>query len=539
MRRAVLVSVAVLVLGCERTPVVYLATDQVALPASPTVASDPSMIAAFDPRLDAFGGVELRFLVTNANAASCAIELTNEDGEVGTLDGSLAADACTAMWDGRDALGALVSPGVVEATAIVTRGADVARATSSIEVLRLGVSEVRLSGAGRVAILYSALDGQRFGYYEMDTSDVPWRLAPDAVEMGGVPLELADGTARTRAGPWEELRSPPLDGASPDGVERDTFSLPTAWVAGSSVDVTARFTTAYANGVADPRSVEVRAIAPDGLTLGAPAPIVDGAELSFASSATPIPAVGRYDVTWSWRFEARRSATDPWVAIPGQFDTTHRFYGLVAQPSFGYDDVPHRAWVDVLDRVTGWVDGASADPDAVAARIVEGVYLELGLRYDRQSGASHYTDYPGGWEGASFELSRFADLADGTVINCSDAASIVSTYANMVGIDLSYHIIQHNFRDSFELNWLAAIGFDFGPSPFNSGRTAFRYHAITGPPDTRVFDATLAVDGDADPSSAPNERLLVQGLTQMDYLTRLSPESGSVRVYVEDKVRIR
>ena len=60
-----------------------------------------------------------------------------------------------------------------------------------------------------------------------------------------------------------------------------------------------------------------------------------------------------------------------------------------------------------------------------------------------------------------------------------------------------------------------------------------------GRPDTRVFDATLAVDGDDDPGSAPNERLLVQGLTQADSLYRLSPESDRVRVTVEEKVRIR
>ncbi|MCB9596205.1 MAG: hypothetical protein H6719_26015 [Sandaracinaceae bacterium] len=536
---AALTSAVILALGCEGTPVVYSAGDDFAIAVPPSVASDPSGAAAFDPHLDGFESIELRFRVEHASGATCAIELTQGDADLGALDGALTADACTASWDGRDATGAVVPPGVVEATAVLTRGRESARATTSVEVLRLGVSEVALTGAGRIAVLYSALDGLRYGYYEVEATAVPWRLAPDAVEMGGAPLELADGTPRERPEPWDDLTSPPLDGASADGVERDTFNLPTAWIAGSTVDVSARFTTAYADGVADPTLVEVRAVAPEGLSLLDPPAVVDGAEVALETTASPIPAVGRYDVTWAWRFEARRDAASPWVPVPGHFDTTHRFYGVVAEPTFGYDEVPHRAWVDVLDRVTGWVDGASADPDAVASRIVEGVYLELGLRYDRMAGASHYTDYPGGWERATFELSRFQDLSSGTIVNCSDAASIVSTYANMVGIDLSYHIIQHQFLDRFELNYLSAIGFDFAPSPFTSGRSAFRYHAITGPPDTRVFDATLAVDGDDDPGSAPNERLLVQGLTQADYLYRLSPESDRVRVTVEEKVRIR
>ena len=256
-------------------------------------------------------------------------------------------------------------------------------------------------------------------------------------------------------------------------------------------------------------------------------------------TSSPVPAVGRYDVTWAWTFEARRSAADAWVALPGRFETTHRLYGLVAEPTFDYPEVPHRAWVDVVDRIAGWVDGASADPDTVAARIVEGVYTELGLEYDRVAGASHYTGYGSGFTRATFELSRFAHTENGTVINCSDAASIVSTYANMVGIDLRYHILQHQRLDRFELNWLAAIGFDFAPSPFLSGRSAFRYHAVTGPPSTNIFDATLAVDGDADPGSAPNELLLVQNLTESEYLMRLSPEPDQIRVYVDEKVRLR
>lgn len=539
MRRAALPMAAlVLALGCEGTPIVYTPGGDAPMAFPPEVTPDATSAAAFDPRLDGFESVELRFAVRHAQGATCSVALTQGDVSLGELDGAIAGGACTAVWNGTDASGAVVAPGMVEATATLTRGSDTASATSDVEVLRLGVSEVRLGGDARVALLYSRLDGLRFGYHEVPATEVPWRLAPDAAESGGTPLELADGTPREKPMPWEDLESPPLDGAQPDGIERDTFSLPTAWVAGATPDVGVTFTTAHAGGVSTP-TVEVRVVAPEGLSLLDEGLVEDGADASFEATSSPVPAVGRYDVTWAWTFEARRSAADAWVALPGRFETTHRLYGLVAEPSFDYPDVPHRAWVDVVDRIAGWVDGASADPDEVASQIVAGVYTELGLEYDRQAGASHYTSYGSGFTRATFELSRFAHTENGTVINCSDAASIVSAYANMVGIDLRYHILQHQRLDRFELNWLAAIGFDFAPSPFLSGRSAFRYHAVTGPLDTNIFDATLAVDGDADPGSAPNELLLVQNLTETEYLMRLSPEPDQIRVYIDEKVRLR
>ena len=42
-----------------------------------------------------------------------------------------------------------------------------------------------------------------------------------------------------------------------------------------------------------------------------------------------------------------------------------------------------------------------------------------------------------------------------------------------------------------------------------------------------IDDATLALDGDSDPQTAPYVELLVQNLTGSDYLTRLSPTHGT------------
>lgn len=511
------------------------------LPAQATIEVPVDALAAMDPHLDGFEAPRFAFDVRFAAGWTCDITVERDGAPVRALEASLEATECAAVWDGTGDSGVLLDPGAVELVATLTRGTSEIIATHPVEILRLGLDEVALTGPGRVPLLYAATDGVRGSFYEVGESAVPWRNVPDSRDpAGSTSLELADGTLRTRPSIWEDLTSPPIDPSAADDIEAETLNLPTAWVAGSVVDVLPRVTTAWRGGVADPVTVEARIVAPEGVT-GEPIALADGATGSFTMT---VPAsVGREDRELQWHVEVRSGSSEDgeWQTIPGYFATTHRLYALVGRPMFDYTSIPHRAWVDVVDRVIGWLDGASAsvDPDIVASAIVEGVFLELGLSYDRERGASHYAQHGGGWTGASFDLSRFRDLSNGSTINCSDAAGTVSIYANMVGIDLRYHIIQHRFEASFDLNYLQPIGFDFAAAPFYSGRSAFRYHAVTGPPDTRIFDATLAIDGDGVPASPPHITQLVQGLSQTDYLFGLTPEPENVRVFVDEKMRIR
>ena len=141
---------------------------------------------------------------------------------------------------------------------------------------------------------------------------------------------------------------------------------------------------------------------------------------------------------------------------------------------------------------------------------------------------------------ARFDVSWFQDRAYGSTINCSDAASIVSAYANMVGIDFRYHILEHESAGGFDLNYIQAIGWTgFSETPFLSGRGAFRYHAVVGPADGRFFDATLALDGDGTPTALPSTLLLATGLTAVDYTRALSSEWMDVVSSVDEKVRLR
>ena len=483
-----------------------------------------------DPSLEGFDAIELAFVATgHSTTSTCSVEIRSGE-RVRALDAELMAGRCTATWDGTLDDGTPAPVGAVDAVAAITRDAEVVEAHSPLTIVRVGLDEVQLSGDGRAPLLYRALDGVRYGYFEVDTSVAPWRNHPDASEMDASAVSLEDGARRPHPAPWEDLTSPPLDPADLDGVERDAYNLPVAWVAGEPVG-------GRLSWIVEGAPTMLRVVSDSSSVVLADDIVEHGALIDFEATDW-VPGVGRFDVELALGFESR--AGDAWVRLPGTLRTTHRIYGLASHPAFEYDDLAHRSWVDVLDRIADWLPEPTADADAVGAAIVEGVFYELGLQYDSQRGASHYTSYPaGGYSDAAFNLSRFQDLADGHIINCSDAASIVSTYANMVGIDYRYHIIRHRFADGFALNYLHAIGRDWGASPFLSGRRSFRYHAVVGPADTRIYDSTLALDGDGDPGSAPHELLLVQGLTQLDYLVGLSPQWDEVRVFEDDQVRIR
>lgn len=511
----------------------------------PSLRAAPDQLVAADPLLEGFDGWPLAFSASGAGAgARCAIELTRGASVVRRLETAVAARGCEASWDGRDETGALVAPGPLVARARLLDRAGVGRAEaeSALEVVRLGIDGVQLEGE-RVPLLYRATAGLRDGWYEVGIAMAPWQLAPDASDgEGAVALELADRTPRALPSPWDDLRSPPLDERADDGVEHDTFSLPTAWVAGAEITARVRLASAVAGGEPGaPRDVEVRLVAPEGLAIEGDDRFADGAEIFARTIGSPVPAVGRYDVAWRFRLEARRAGGE-WQPIPGHVTPRLRLYGLVARPTFDLDRVPYRAWVDVVDRVAGWVGGASADERDVAAAIVEGVYTTMGLRYDTARGASFYTDYARGFEGAIFSMQRFEERASGTTVNCSDAASILSAYANMVGIDLRYRILTNVAGASvgFDLNFIRAIGVPvFDDTPFDSGRGGFRYHAIVGSRDGRTWDATLAVDGDGAPDAAPHLELLVKGLEPDVYLRALSSEATRIRTDYDDRVRIR
>lgn len=550
MRRVSTVACAATMLAgvaaCESQPAFVIEPTQTVI-GQPTARIAPEIlpsdvtVPAADPQLPGFDGWPLVFEArVSESSQRCRAAITRAGNPVATTVGTLTGRTCTVMWDGLGAGGTRLAPGLVdiEGQIIDAGGSVLARAMDRVEVVRVGIDRIDLSGqdGARQPLLYRAMGGRRDGWFEMPVGFTPFAMGPDDGETGSSALELASGAPRPIPAPWDELTTPPTEGAA---VENDIFNLPTAWVVGSRIDYDVRLTSDIAgtDGGGSPTAMEVRIAPPAGLAISGDDTFRDGAVVRM--SGVPVTAVDRYDVAHAFTFESRRPGGE-WQPMPGSFAITLTMYGLVAAPVFARTTIPHRPWVDVVDAITGWVDGRSGDQDGVGAAIVDGVYNQSGLRYDTRAGASHYSDYLSGWGGGVFEMQAFQDRRYGSVINCSDAASIVSSYANMIGLDFRYRILTHRTADGFRLNYLQGIGSpDFRVSPFDSGRASFRYHAIVNSRDVRTWDATLAVDGDGTPSSAPFTQLLVQGLDPMTYLSALSPEAANIATQMDDNVRIQ
>lgn len=220
--------------------------------------------------------------------------------------------------------------------------------------------------------------------------------------------------------------------------------------------------------------------------------------------------VGVHTTTWRWQYRAKPS--DPWV----DFDTsTHRIYVVLELPKDPWKQLPFTTantqlpWLDVLDYACRWASGRT-DRDSAASAVTSAVN-DLGpalIEYDCPGGGStHY-----GW--GSFNCTAFLDrlsggTGNGRYVNCTDCATFVSTFANILGCDL----------------WQSQMGWDFGLNPIRAIGTgawypgcpgwllpAFTYHEVawTGAclESDRLFDACLDVDGDADPTAAPHSALL-------------------------------
>ncbi len=240
--------------------------------------------------------------------------------------------------------------------------------------------------------------------------------------------------------------------------------------------------------------------------------------------------VGIWDVSWRWEY--RVGPHHPWQ----HFATTrHRIYVVLDVPTDPWKQAPYNSgntqlpWTDVLDYACHWAAGATSK-DMAAALVTRSVYA-LGpgiVTYDCPGGgSSHYS-----W--SNFDCTAFLDrlrggIGNGIYVNCSDCATIVSTFADALGCNLW----QSRMGWGFALNELLAIGSNKWQTACGWG--SFSYHeaaweaGCTANDD--VFDACLQVDGDGDPTTAPHVPLLPQDLRfgnpgDLLYRDRLATPAG-------------
>jgi hypothetical protein len=209
---------------------------------------------------------------------------------------------------------------------------------------------------------------------------------------------------------------------------------------------------------------------------------------------------------WTWQF--RRSIYESWT----DFDVTfHRIYVLLSAPT-----APWLVWpadpsnaslprTDALDFACIWAAGARNEIEA-ATRITRAVF-QLGgplLSYDAAVGAPHYTvlGVPRFLCDAFIDRLRGGDGA-GPLVNCSDCATIVSTFANLLGADL-WQSKMGLVGEGFRLNPILAIG----SNQWSTVLGGFSFHEVAwsgacGELNT-VYDACLLTDRDPNPSRAPH-----------------------------------
>src|SRR5215216_13308 len=205
------------------------------------------------------------------------------------------------------------------------------------------------------------------------------------------------------------------------------------------------------------------------------------------------------DITWEWEFRCCGGSKCEPLAT-----TRHRIYIVLEEPNLPWKQPAsdtQNPWAEAMDYACVWAAGKQNRDDAASA-ITQAINATLGLVYDNAVGASHYTS--GGL--AFFELTQFLSyLKNGTglgnIVNCTDCATITTTFSNLVGCDL-HASKMGSFFDLTPFRGIGAAG--FGCPGFGCG---FSFHEVAwkgahGNADP-LFDACLRVDGDSNPWLAP------------------------------------
>ena len=217
--------------------------------------------------------------------------------------------------------------------------------------------------------------------------------------------------------------------------------------------------------------------------------------------------VGVRTATWRWEYRVHHSG--PWH----HFATTrHRIYSLVSIPTDPWKQFPFNAgnaalpWTDVLDYACWWALEAKT-PDKAAGKITKAVN-DLGpivVTYDCPGGGSTHYAWP------TFNCTAFVDrlrggIGNGYYLNCTDCATITSTFANSLGCDLW----QSRMGWSFGLNPMLGIGSNVWQPA--CGWSGFSYHEVAWEgactQNEDVYDACLQENGGLDPTKAPYVPLL-------------------------------
>ncbi len=395
-------------------------------------------------------------------------------------------------WDGTDAKGSPVASGryAIHLEELVD-GVVVAEATQDVDAVRVGVVAGTLGGKDRIPLTWHYAGGPQM--YWTDGVVAPTFLLEGIDDpKTGEPAEIP--------APWADTYAPPAD---PMG---ENMPCAFAWDALPTLALTL-------GGEIGKATVD---LAIEGWTLTA-GTIAPGETVVFQKDEPLSTSVGVWEPTLALNW------LDSSGNAIGSRDLPLRVYLVLGPAMFPDTGDQHQAWVAAIDPALRAIAGAEPTPPAVTSALVEWIFRDLALAYDIEYGASAYTSYHGAYSDPMFPMTAFLDCTRGSIVNCSDCAGILNAYANMLGVDLFY---AHIFS-GFDSNYIEAIGYpEFTHCPFGEPwGCGFNYHAVTTLDDAAtIWDATLALDGDKDPTSDPSKELMVEGVAGAEYLYRLSPD---------------
>jgi hypothetical protein len=223
---------------------------------------------------------------------------------------------------------------------------------------------------------------------------------------------------------------------------------------------------------------------------------------------------------WRWQFRAERS--DRWTDFAL---TRHRVYTVLGIPGCPWEQTPHDdcntqlPWAEALEYACDWAAGAQ-DVDEVATQVT-GSINDLGFDRVDYSGSPLYSC-------PNFNCTQFLNLLKGghgmgEKLNCSDCATAVSSFANILGCNLRQLQLG---PDEILTQLIKKIGHR------REAKTEFFGHEVAWNGDVteegKIFDACLHLDGDEKPASPPFVALLPTNIPfgqtgEKHYRFRLSP----------------
>jgi hypothetical protein len=289
-------------------------------------------------------------------------------------------------------------------------------------------------------------------------------------------------------------------------------------------------------GTVEVRATDSPGFPPNILGTAVSGPISFGAwgESGFVSLELQAPrlaevGVGAYTVRWSWQY--RLSPNDDWV----DFATTdHTIYVVLKKPNLPWKLSPYTQnnielpWADALEWACQWAAGTKtvADTQAAMTRSINGLGPSV-MEYDCDGGDSHYSKIHFDC-GAFLELLDHGPHSNGRYVNCSDCATFVSSFANLLGCNLA----QSQMGYTFNVNPVMLIGGNTIEPP--CGSTGWLYHEVAwtggcGRAD-HIFDACLHVDANINLPHQPPQPLLPIDMVfgwpgGGDYVDLLTPDT--------------